>query len=352
MEVGIVGLPRSGKTTLFRALTGAEVDGFSDKAHVGIANVPDPRLDEISTHIPTQKIVPATIRLVDIPGMPIGADARKVNQVLEQIRQVDALCQVVRGFDDGSGTVDPASDVANLEIELILADLAVAEGALDRAKRNSRSGDKEALQRKDFLEKVMAVLESEKPLRTSTDWSDVEAGFAKNYGFVTFKPQLFVVNVPEDAVGDSAAIEKLTAPLAEAAGNTGAIGLCATLESEIAELDESDRNEMLGSLGVDEPAVGPLARLAHSELGLATFYTAGEKEVRAWTIPAGATAPKAAGAIHSDIERGFIRCECYHVDDLTAAGSEKAIRDAGKWRSEGKQYHMQDGDVVLFRFNV
>ncbi len=351
MDVGIIGLPASGKTTLFSALTGAHPAGHGDKTHVGVAQVPDPRLGAIAGHITTRKIVPATVRLVDIPGVPGGSDARKLNAVLEQIRQVDAICLVVRCFDDGTGAVKPAGDIATMETELILADLAVAESAYDKAVRSSRSGDKDAIDRRDLLEKVVAELEAETPIRARTDRAEGDVERLRSYGFVTAKPVLYVANIAEDAIGaDSPYVASVRAH-AESHGGE-AVALCAKLEAELAELDDADRQEMLGSLGLAEPAIGPLARAAHRLLGLTTFYTAGDQEVRAWTIRFGSPAPIAAGAIHSDIQRGFIRAECYHVDDLLALKSEKAIREAGKLRSEGKNYEMRDGDVVHFLFNV
>lgn len=350
MDVGILGTAGSGKTTLYRALTGQQVEGFSEKAHVGIASIPDPRLTRIAEFIPTKKIIYANIQFVDIPGVPPGSDAKKLNGLLEQIRQVDAICHVVRCFDDGSGTIDPISDARNMESELILADLVVAEGATDRASRTARSGDTDAKARLELLSKVVPMLESETPIR-SGEWNDNETKIITAYGFTTAKTVLYVANVSEDdPTGENDAAKTLAAFAQEHGG--ACVPVCANIEAEITELDEADRLEMLESLGLSEPAIGPLARAANGILGLSTFYTAGEKEVRAWTIPLDCPAPKAAGTIHSDIERGFIRAECYHVDDLFSLSSEKAIKEAGKLRSEGKTYAMQDGDVVNFLFNV
>ena len=350
MEVGLIGLAGSGKTTLFRALTGMAVEGYSDKAHVGIADIPDPRLHVIAEHITTRKIIPANVRLVDIPSMPTGGDAKKLNALLEQIRQVDALCHVVRLFDDGTGHVDPRADIEQMETELALADLVVAESARERATRVARSGDADAKARLEFLARVVAQLEADTPIRAA-EWNDADEAFLKSYGFVSAKPVLYVANVTEDDLdGTSPEI----AVVGERAATTGAeaVVVCVKLEAELAELDAADRDEMLESLGLTEPAIGPLARAANAVLGLTTFYTAGDKEVRAWTIRAGAYAPEAAGVIHSDIQRGFIRAECYSVDDLIQHRTEKAIREAGKLRSEGKQYTLQDGDVVHYLFNV
>jgi len=351
MEVGIVGLPGVGKTMLFRALTGMSVSAFGDKSHVGVANIPDPSLGVISEYVTTRKLIPATLKLVDIPGVPAGGDARKLNGFLEQIRQVDGLCQVVRCFDDGSGRIDPAADVAAMETELILADLVVAESATDKATRTARTGDADAKSRVAFLERVVAHLEEDAPLRTAEGWTDADHTLMLSYGFVTAKRMLFVANVPEDDIAGESAHAAVVRDLAAAAGSR-AVVVCASLEAELAELDDADRAEMLESLGLSEAAIGPLARAAHTVLGLTTFYTAGEKEVRAWTIPADASAPAAAGVIHSDIQRGFIRAECYSLEDLVKLKSEKAIREAGRLRSEGKAYEMQEGDVVNFLFNV
>jgi GTP-binding protein YchF len=351
MEIGLLGMPRSGKTTLFNALTGSHADAFGEKAHVGVANIPDPRLDVIANFITTKKVVPANIHLVDIPGVPPESGAKKLNAFLEQIRQVDGICHVVRCFDDGSGAIDAAGDIEAMDTELTLADLVVADGAKDRATRVARSGDADAKARIDLLERVAAMLEDGRAIRAESGWSDVDRGFIKSYGFISAKPVLFVANVAEGDLGNETDHVKAVHTHAVDT-NSEAVAVCAQLESELSELEEPDRSEMLGSLGLAEPAIGPLARAANAALGLTTFYTAGDKEVRAWTIPVGATAPAAAGAIHSDIERGFIRAECYTVDQLQQYKDEKSIREAGLLRSEGKGYEMQDGDVVHFLFNV
>jgi GTP-binding protein YchF len=358
MECGIVGLSGSGKTTLFNCLTGSRASGFSSaagaggalKPNVGVAQIPDPRLPLIASFIPTKKIVHATIQFVDIPGVAPGSGAVKINAFLSHVRQVDAICQVVRCFDDGSGKIDPAKDIDSMDTDLVIADLQVAEGALDKANRTARTGDAEAKARVALLEKVTSVLNEGKPLR-SVKWNDAENKLLKSYGMITSKPVLFVANVSENDLQGQSAPAKAVVQHAIAAGGQ-AVVLCAKLEAELAELPDADRVEMLQSMGLSEPAIGPLARATNTLLGLASFYTAGEKEVRAWPITIGATAPVAAGSIHSDIERGFIRAECYLVDDLVKYKTEKAIREAGKLRSEGRNYQMQDGDVVHFLFNV
>jgi GTP-binding protein YchF len=238
-----------------------------------------------------------------------------------------------------------------MDTELVIADLVVAEGAKDKAQRTARSGDRDGKSRLAVLERVAEVLGEERAIRTVPDWSDEDSRVLASYGFISALPVLYVANVSEDDLqGETAEVAAVRAIAESRAG--GFVAVCAKLEAELAELEDADRDEMLQSLGLTEPAIGLLARTAHSVLGLTTFYTAGEKEVRAWTIRLGASAPDAAGAIHSDIQRGFIRAECYGVDDLVALRSEKKIREAGKLRSEGKGYAMRDGDVVNFLFNV
>jgi GTP-binding protein YchF len=360
MECGIVGLPGSGKTTLFNALTGSRASGFSSggggglKPNVGVANIPDPRLPLIASFIPTKRIVHAQIQFVDIPGVAPGtsaADASKLNAFLAHVRQVDALCMVVKCFATAGEAVDALRDVEAMETELILADLQVAEGALDKAQRSARTGEAEAKARVAVLEHVITALGEGKPVRSLAGWTDAQQQILRGYGLITSKPVLYVANVGEDDLDGQSAAAKSLLECAASAGSQAVI-VCAKLEAELAELEEPDRGEMLQSLGLGEPAIGPLARAAYRQLGLASFYTAGEKEVRAWTVPIGATAPVAAGAIHSDIQRGFIRAECFSVNDLTQHRSEKGIREAGKLRSEGKNYQLQDGDVVHFLFNV
>ena len=346
MECGIIGLQSVGKTTLFTALTAhsVAVQVGSMKPNMGIAPIPDPRLAKITEFIVAQKVIPATLQVVDLPGVPSGGSS--LNTVLAHIRNVDALCQVVKCYDD----CDPASDISSMDSELVVADMVVVEGAIDKASRTARHGDKEAQKRVDVLTRVNALLEEEKPAREGT-WDEGDRAILKSYGIMTSKPMLYVANVSEDDVhGASDAAKYVEKYVQENGGEI--VTVCAMLESEIAELNKDDQVEMLESMGLTEPAVGPLARALNTLLGLSTFYTAGEKEVRAWPIPEGAPAPQAAGVIHSDIERGFIRAECYSVNDLFTLSSEKAIKEAGKLRSEGKNYSMQDGDVVNFLFNV
>jgi GTP-binding protein YchF len=346
MECGLIGLQSVGKTTLFTALTAhsVAVQVGSMKPNVGIAPIPDPRLAQITEFIVAKKVIPATLQVVDLPGVPSGGS--NLNTVLAHIRNVDALCHVVKCYEDAN----PENDIASMDSELIVADMVVVEGAIDKANRTAKHGDKEAQKRVDVLSRVNALLEEEKPARDGA-WDEEDRAILKSYGIMTSKPMLYVANVSEDDVAGQSEAAKYVANYAQK--NSGeSVVVCATLESEIAELEQHDQAEMLESMGLVEPAVGPLARALNTLLGLSTFYTAGEKEVRAWPIPQDAPAPQAAGVIHSDIERGFIRAECYHVDDLFSLTSEKAIKEAGKLRSEGKNYTMQDGDVVNFLFNV
>ncbi|RMH25224.1 MAG: redox-regulated ATPase YchF [Planctomycetota bacterium] len=357
MDVGLVGLSYVGKTTLFSALTGSAGEvGGAMKAGVGVANIPDPRLDLIARHVPTKKIVPATLRLVDAPGLtPAGAGAESTaGKVLACVREVDALCHVVRCFDPGGQPPAPERDIDAFESELILADLQVVENALPRAERSARSREKKALDRLEVLKKVGPWLEEARPVRSAIAQGALtaqEQAVVRELGLVSAKRVLYVANVGEDDLAGAGAAASAVRDRARADAMES-VSLCASLEVELSRLDEPDRAEMLEGLGIAEPALPALARGLFRLLGLQCFYTAGEKEVRAWTIRAGATAPQAAGAIHSDLERGFIRAEVYSVADLEELKSEKAIKEAGRLRVEGKAYAMRDGDVAHFLFNV
>lgn len=363
MEAGLVGLPYIGKTTLFTALTGQPADPAAGvKPNVGVAQIPDPRLRILASHIPTRKIVPAQLKIVDIPGLVRGSSdgAGMGNAFLSHIRDVDAIVHVVRCFTKGAGgaeiahvegSLNPARDIETVELELILADLQVVKNALPKAERNARTKTPEAIARLSVLSKAKPVLEEGEAVRTIplTDPEEIKA--MRGLAMLSAKPVLYVANVDEDDVAGRGPLS--SAVMAHAASHgSQAVAVCAKLEAELAEMPEEDRAEMLGSLGLDEPALHKLARAAYALLGLQSFYTAGEKEIRAWTIPKGATAPQAAGAIHSDFERGFIRVEVYSVGDLEALKSEKAIKEAGKMRVEGKNYVMRDADVCHFLFNV
>ena len=363
MEAGIVGLPNVGKSTLFNALTSSEGAQSANypfctiEPNEGIVSVPDSRLDTITKYIPPQKVIPAILKLVDIAGIVKGASEGEGlgNKFLSHIREVDAILQVVRCFEDEDvthvgGAVDPLTDIEIIETELLLADLQTLENSLPKSERAARGGDKEAILRVEVSRKCLEHANNEKPLRT-LEFTDDELKVVNGLGLMTAKPILYIANVDEDDVAGSG---PLVNTIREHAGNVGAqvVPVCAKFESELAALDEADRAEMLEAVGLEEAALASVAQATYTTLGLQSYFTAGEKEVRAWTVPVGATAPQAAGVIHTDFERGFIRCEVYRLEDLVEHKTEKDIRAAGKLRVEGKDYVMQDGDICHFLFNV
>ncbi|WP_153557833.1 redox-regulated ATPase YchF [Roseimaritima sediminicola] len=363
MEAGIVGLPNVGKSTLFNALTssqGAQSANYpfcTIEPNEGIVSVPDDRLQQIAQFIQPKKVVPAILKLVDIAGIVKGASEGQGlgNKFLSHIREVDAIIQVVRCFEDPDvihveGHVDPVADMETIETELMLSDIDTLENALPKAQRSARGGDKEAKLRVAAIDDCLKHLAEDKPLRT-LQLGEPERKAISSYGLMTAKPILYIANVDEDDLEGQGELVQKVREYAQQRG-TRVVPVSAKLEAEIAELDEEDRQEMLDSVGLSEPALHQVARAAYETLGLQSYFTAGVQEVRAWTTPVGATAPEAAGVIHTDMQRGFIRAEVYTVADLVEHQSEKEIRDAGKLRVEGKAYVIQDGDICHFRFSV
>ncbi|HJA74292.1 MAG TPA: redox-regulated ATPase YchF [Candidatus Limosilactobacillus gallistercoris] len=363
LTAGIVGLPNVGKSTLFNAITkaGAEMANYpfaTIDPNVGMVEVPDKRLDRIQELIPAKKIVPTTFEFTDIAGIVKGASKGEGlgNKFLENIRQTDAIVHVVRAFDDDdittvSGKVDPIEDIDTINLELVMADLDAVNKRLGKVQRAAKGRDKDALAELAVLNKIKPVLEDGKSVR-SIDFSDDEKKIVKGLFLLTSKPVLYVANISEDDMADPNNSKYMAAIKEHVKGDGEVIGVAAAAEEQIAEMDDADKADFLEMEGVTEPGLNRLIRAAYKLLGLETFFTAGGPETRAWTFKKGTKAPQAAGIIHSDFERGFIRAEVMSFDDLDKLGSAAAVKEAGKLRLEGKDYVMQDGDIVEFRFNV
>jgi ribosome-binding ATPase len=361
VQCGIVGLPNVGKSTLFNALTRAGIEASNYpfctiEPNVGIVTVPDPRMEALSAIVHPERVVPAVMQFVDIAGLVKGASSGEGlgNQFLANIRETDAIAHVVRCFEHTGiihveGRVDPLSDIEIINTELALADMDTVDRALQKVNKLSKSGNKEAVFERQTLEKIKSHIDMGLPVRTLT-LSAEERILSQRLFLLTAKPVLYVANVADDGYENNPLLEKVCAMASQE--NARVVALCASTESELVELDDASRQEFMADLGLLEPGLNRVIRAAYDLLGLQTYFTAGVKEVRAWTIPCGATAPQAAGVIHTDFEKGFIRAEVIAFDAFVANHGEQGAKEAGKWRLEGKDYVVFDGDVMHFRFNV
>lgn len=361
LKCGIVGLPNVGKSTLFNALTRAGIAAenypfCTIDPNVGVVEVPDPRLGVLAGIVKPQRILPTTVEFVDIAGLVAGAAQGEGlgNQFLAHIRETDAIAQVVRCFEDDdvvhvSGRVDPLSDIETIGTELALADLDTVTRAITRFTRAAKSQDKDARARLEIAERIAAGLDQGTPVRAQALAPDSLA-LLHDLHLLTAKPLIYIGNVADDGFGDNALLAAVQAHAIQEGAEV--VAVCASLEAEIAQLEDAEREEFLADLGLPEPGLDRVVRATYRLLKLQTFFTAGPKEVRAWTVRKGSTAPQAAGVIHTDFEKGFIRAEVIAYEDFVAHGGEQGAKDAGKWRLEGKEYVMNEGDVVHFRFNV
>ncbi|MCE3045780.1 redox-regulated ATPase YchF [Legionella sp. 16cNR16C] len=360
-KCGIVGLPNVGKSTLFNALTKAGIEAANYpfctiEPNVGIVTVPDPRLDALSAIVKPQQTLPTTMQFVDIAGLVKGAAKGEGlgNQFLANIRETDAIAHVVRCFDNSDvihvdGRVDPLSDIEIINTELALADMETVDKAILKSAKNSRSGNKEALFEKQTLEKIKTHLDEGIPVRTLA-LTNEEDQIIKRLFLLTAKPVLYIANVSDEGQENNPYLDKVK-ELA-ASENAKVVALCASTESDLIDLDDEERVEYMKELGISEPGLNRVIRAGYDLLGLQTYFTAGVKEVRAWTVAKGATAPQAAGVIHTDFEKGFIRAEVIAYEDFIQNRGEQGAKEAGKLRLEGKDYIVRDGDVMHFRFNV